>query len=277
MIAVTAGCSSLKLGYNNADTLLVYTLDNYLDLNGPQQQLVRERMRGLLAWHRQTQLRGYAELIEAAGKRLDANVGADEILALNIEMNRRLVTVGEQAAPVLAELALTLQPAQLDRFARKLAEDDAKARREAAAGEKRAFDLRLKRGIERAEDWFGYVSPQQEEMIRTALAARPDGEDWWVRERERRRSDLLALLQRIHGERPEVAEAARWLRAYFALLAEPHEAERQARMAEYRRGNAELIAALVNTASPEQKGTLFRKLRGYADDFVTLASAGAGS
>lgn len=274
MIAVSAGCSSLKMGYNNADTLLVYTLDNYLDLSGTQQQLVRDRVRGLLAWHRQTQLRGYAELIDSAGKRLDANVGADEILALNIEMNRRLVMVGEQAAPDLAALALTLQPAQLDRFARKLAEDNEKTRREAASGEKRSLDRRAKRSIERAEEWFGHVSPQQNEIIRTALGARPDSEDWWVQERERRRSDLLALLQRIQAERPATDEAARWLSDYFALLAEPREAERRARMMDFRRGNAELIAALVNTASPEQKETMFRKLRGYADDFVTLAAAG---
>jgi hypothetical protein len=275
LVAVAAGCSSLRMGYNHADTLLLYTFDDYLDLNAPQQRLVRDRVRALLAWHRQTQLRGYAELIESAGKRLDKNIGADEVLALNLEMNRRLVAIGDQASPDLAELALTLQPAQLARFAGKLAEDNAKTRRElASSGGKRSLDQRAKRSVERAQEWFGSVSPQQDELIRNAIAARPDNEEWWVHERERRRSDLLVLLQRIHAERPNADDAAQWLREYFALLSEPQEPERRAHMNEYRRGNAELIAALVNAASAAQKGRLFSKLHGYADDFVTLASSG---
>jgi len=271
LFAIAAGCSSVRVGYNNADTLLLYTLDNYLDLNRSQQQLARDRFRVLLAWHRSTQLHGYADLIEAAGKRIDGRVAADEVLALNLEMNRRLVAVGEQAAPDVAALALTLQPAQLDRFARKLAEDNTKTRRE-EAGRKRSFEHRTKRGIERAEEWFGSVSPRQEELIRNALAERPDSEDWWIHERELRRSDLLALLRRIHAEQPAVDEAARWMREYFAVLTEPRDPERRARMHEFRRGNAELIATLVNTASPEQKATLLKKLHGYAEDFTALAS-----
>src|SRR5262245_34267393 len=73
-IVLAAGCSSVRVSYNNADTLLVYTLDNYFDLNKPQQQLVRERVRGLMEWHRATQLREYADVIESAGKRLEHRV-----------------------------------------------------------------------------------------------------------------------------------------------------------------------------------------------------------
>jgi len=271
LLTIASGCSSVRVGYNNADTLLLYSLDKYLDLNRPQQQLVRDRVRVLLAWHRSTQLHGYADLIEAAGKRIEGHVAADDVLALNLEMNRRLVAVGEQAAPDVAALALTLHPVQLDRFARKLAEDNIKTRRE-ESGSKRSFEHRTKRGIERAEEWFGSVSPRQEELIRDTLAARPDSEDWWVHERELRRSDLLALLRRIQAEQPTVDEAARWMREYFAMLAEPHDPARRARMHEFRRGNAELIAALINTASPDQKAALLKKLHGYAEDFTALAS-----
>jgi len=273
-ITFAAGCSSLRLGYNNADTLLLHTLDNYLDLNGQQQQLARDRLRVLLAWHRETLLRGYAELVEAAGKRVEARVGADEVFAFNLEMNRRLVRVGDQAAPDLAALALTLQPAQLDRFEKKLAEDNAKSRRESGiTGGKRSLEHREQKSLERAREWFGSVSGEQRELIHRALVARTEGEDWWVHESEQRRSDLLALLHRIQAQRPPVDEAAAWLREYFARLAEPRDPDRRARMADYRRGNAELIAGLINTATPEQKSVLLQKLTGYADDFAALAAA----
>jgi len=273
MVAVVAGCSSVRFGYDNADTLLFYKLDNYVDLNSAQAQLVRDRVRVLLAWHRSTQLPGYAEFLEAAGRRVDGRVAAADVLALNLEINRRLLAIGDRAASDLAALALMLEPWQVDQLARKLAEDDARARHEASASGRRGMEQRVKRSVARAEEWFGSVTPKQRDFIREALAERPDREDMWLHEREQRRSDLLRVVQRIQAERPSVDAAAQWIRDYFATLAEPLDAERRARMNEYRRDNAEMIAGLVNAASNEQKSALLRKLQGYADDFAALSSA----
>ena len=276
LVAVAAACSSVRVGYNSADTLLLYTFDRYFDLDAPQQTLLREKIRALVAWHRATQLRGYADLLEAASRQVEGHIAADDVLAFNLEMNRRLVLIGDHAAPGLATLALSLEPFQVERFATKLADDDAKMRREVSASDGRpSLERREKHGVERAEEWFGSVSPQQLALIRQALATRPDSDEWWQYEREQRRSDLLHLVQQIQFERPSIEEGARRLRDYFAHLAEPADAERRARMAEYRRGNAELIAALINAASAEQKATLLKKLRGYADDCLTLAASAA--
>ena len=59
---------------------------------------------------------------------------------------------------------------------------------------------------------------------------------------------------------------------YFAFLTDPQDPQRRARMNEYRRGNAELIAALVNVASTQQKAVLIKKLQGYSEDFAALAA-----
>ena len=39
-----AACSTIKLGYNNADTLLLYSLDRYVSLTDDQEQMVRRRV-----------------------------------------------------------------------------------------------------------------------------------------------------------------------------------------------------------------------------------------
>ena len=54
----------MKLGYNNADTLALFQLDSYLELNPEQEQTVKERVNALLAWHRSTQLRDYVAFID---------------------------------------------------------------------------------------------------------------------------------------------------------------------------------------------------------------------
>jgi hypothetical protein len=271
-----AACSSIQLGYNNADTLLVYALDGYFDLDDAQKELARARIRALLDWHRATQLRGYAELIDGAQAKLAGRVSASDVLAFQDDLYARLAVLGERAAPDLAALALTLAPAQLERFAGKLAQDTSKARRELVrfAG-RESLDDRVRRYAERAESWFGRLDARQRELIRNALAGQPGQHQLWMNERERRQQDLLAVLARIQRERPDEAVAAQWLRAYFARLAMPAERERAERVVAFRQANAELIAQLVNSASDEQRATLLRKLRGYAQDFAVLAAAGA--
>jgi hypothetical protein len=273
VVAMVAGCSSVRLGYDNADTLLYFKLDRYVDLSGAQSQFVRERLHALFAWHRATQLPGYAEFIEAAGRRVDGRVTAADVDALNLEINRRLLSIGDQAANDLATLALTLEPPQVDRLERKLAEDETRARDEASGAGRRAMEQRIKRSLARTEEWFGSVSAGQREFIRATLAQRPDHEETWLHERAQRRSDLLKVVRRIQSERPGRDTAAQWIRDYFASIAEPPEAERRARLQELRRDNADMVAGLVNAATPEQKTVLKRKLRGYADDFTALAAA----
>ena len=275
VLLITA-CSSIRLGYNNADTLLVYALDSYLDLDDRQSQLAKERLRNLMAWHRATQLSGYAQLVEDAQRKVGANgtqVSADDILALQRDMNSRLVVFGEQAAPDLAQLLTTLTPAQIDRFAGKLATDTSKARREMLkiAGRETPED-RVKRYAERAESWLGSVSRAQFDLLRASLADRPDGGAQWMAERERRQNNLVALMRRALDERAAVDRVAGWLREYFADMADPADAAQRAAVHAWRRANAELMAQLVNSASADQRAALNRKLRGYAQDFSSLAA-----
>ena len=272
-----AACSSLQLGYNHVDTLLIYSLDSYFDFDESQEQFARSRVEALHRWHRATQLRGYAALLADAQNKLSGPVSAADVREFNERVNGSLLVLGERAAPDLAQLALSLQPAQIERLADKLARDTSKARRELVrfAGPE-SFEQRVERAVERAEGWLGTLSPAQREMIRDALARRPDAQSAWMHERERRQRDLVAVLERIRSEQPDAATAASWVREYVADLAQPRDAQRRARVAQIREGNAALIAQLLNSATPAQRETLSKKLRSYAEDLNALAAQGEG-
>lgn len=271
-----AACSQLQLGYNNADKVIAYSLDSYLDLDDEQERLAKERIGALHRWHRSTQLPAYVQLLDEAQRRIAGPVTAADVLEFNAGVRRSLATIGEQAAPDLAKLALTLQPAQLDRLAERLARDTSKARRELVrfAGPD-SLEQRVDRYVEQAEDWFGTLTPAQRDMIRASLAGRPDTQEAWMTERERRQRDLVAVMTRIRAEQPPLAAATAWLRDYFARLAEPREPERHAQMAAYREENAQLVAKLINSATAAQRSALAKKLRGYAADLGALAAKGA--
>jgi hypothetical protein len=269
-----AGCSTgVRLGYTYADTLVVYSIDGYVGLTAEQDQLVKERAAALVAWHRSTQLRDYAQLVEATRRKLAGPVSAADVLAFNQEVNARMAALGDRAAPDLAQLALTLTPGQIAKVERKLASDSSKARGELVqfAG-REALDDRVKKYAERAEFWLGSLSREQLDIVRASLARRPSNASWWMDERERRQRELVSVLQRIQSEQPGEATATAWLRAYFAQLQSPADPERRRTIEEFRAGNAELVARLINAATADQKAALSRKLGSYAEDFVALAS-----
>jgi len=275
-LAVSACSTGVRIGYAHADTLVLYTIDGYVGLTPEQEQLVRERAAALAAWHRATQLRDYAQLLESVRRQIEGPVTAADVLAFTRGINARLLTLGERAAPDLAQLALTLTPDQLARLQHKLAGENAKARRELTqfSGVER-LEERVKKVEERASFWFGSLTREQLELVRVALAHQPGNSSWWVDERERRNRDLLVVLRRIQAERPPEAVATEWLRTYFEQLQNPLDAERRREAELFRMGNAELIAQLINSATPEQRATLSRRLDGFAEDFIALASGRA--
>jgi hypothetical protein len=272
-----AACSTIKLGYNNADTLLLHAVDRYVDLDPEQEQMVRRRVVALLAWHRATQLHDYAAFIQHARSGLDGFVTEAEIREFNQGLNARLALLGERAAPDAAALALTLTPAQIDQVERKLVDDNVKARKESARELKQAVDERAKKYAERSEFWLGKLTPQQLQLVRSSLAGRPVDSLYWLEARERRTRDLVALLRKVHAEKPAEAVAADWFRAYFRELARPAGAEQRSRAEAFRRDNAVLVAQLINSASPEQRAHLDKRLAGFQTEFVQLATHGGSS
>ena len=268
-----ASCAAIKIGYNNADTLALLQLDSYLDLTDEQEQTVKERVNALLGWHRTTQLRDYVALIDKTRAKLGGRITAADVMDFNHQLNTRMMTAADRAAPDIAHVALTLSPEQIDRAAKKVANDATKARREFARLEKDSAGAeRAKKYGERAESWFGKLTDEQKEIIRKSLANRPTDATWWIDERERRQREFLTLLRKIQADRPTEEVAARWLRTYFTHLNVAPEAERRARAESYRRGSAELIAQLINHATPEQRAALDKKLNDYAQDFKALAA-----
>lgn len=269
-----AACSTIRVGYNNADTVLLHSLGRYVTLTDEQQTMVRQQVGTLMAWHRATQLPDYAAFVQRTLASLDGSVTPAEVLEFNAGLNARLVTLGERAAPDAAALALSLSPAQIDQLERKLIDDNVKARKESAKEVRQAVDERAKKYAERAEFWLGRVSDEQRRLIRASLAEREVDSLYWIEARERRTRALVDLLRRIQAERPAQEEAARRFRAYFRELARPSDPAQRARAEAFRRDNAELVAQLLNRATPAQLAHLDRRLSGFQAEFTQLATHG---
>ncbi len=81
------GCSAVRLGYGNADSLAHWWIDQYLDLAPEQDALSRERLARLMAWHRKTQLPDYVTLLRQGKAFAAGQPTAGDALALGDNLN----------------------------------------------------------------------------------------------------------------------------------------------------------------------------------------------
>lgn len=274
LACLIAGCSALRLGYANGESVVYWWLDGYVDFTSEQKPWVKSQIRQLFAWHRATQLPDYARLLAQAQQDLQRPLTAADALEDYAALKKRAMLVTDKALPALADLALSLQPKQIDHLARKFAANNEKYRKDALQGgveERQRF--RFKKFMKQAEYWFGDFSAQQEARIRTASDARPLDNELWMADRLRRQQELLRLLRKIQAERPGREAVMTMLRSYIdAVFNIVSYDEHKAFFDASQDANAKLVALLVNAATPQQKAHAAKRLQSLIEDCRALAA-----
>jgi Family of unknown function (DUF6279) len=269
------GCSAVRLGYGNADSLARWWIDQYLDLSPEQDALTRERLARLTAWHRKTQLPDYVTLLRQGKAFAAGQPTTNEALMLSDNIIRRVRVLAEQATPDLADLLVTLTPAQIDRMAARFAEKNVDLAKEIrlAEGDAAQHKARYKRLLERAEYWLGDFSDAQENALRRMVEARDPGGQFWYEERLRRQRELLDLMRQVHRERPPRERIIALLRDYTARFDLPPDPVKLQRALAMRRASAELTVAILAMATPAQRAHAGQKFDDLIHDFTELSKA----
>ena len=272
-----AGCSALRLGYANGDTFVYWWLDGYTDFTDEQKPWVRAHVNRLFDWHRKTQLRDYAQLLEQIRQRLQRGPAEPAEVRRDFDaIRKRAALVLDKAVPELTDLALAMQPHQIAHLEKKFAANTEKYRKEYLQGNVEDRQrLRFKKVMKQAEYWFGNFSDEQEARIRKASDARPLDYDVWMTERLRRQHEMLRMLRKIQAEKPPREAVSGMIREFVARSFENFTyAENKAFFDGSSEGMAQLIATIVNVATPEQKAHAARRLQKWIEDCHELAANG---
>lgn len=269
------GCSVVRMGYGNADSLARWWIDQYLDLSPEQDALSRERLARLFAWHRKTQLPDYVALLHQGKAFAAGQPTTSDALALGDELVRRVRIVAEQATPDVADLATTLTSAQIDRMAARFADknDDLANEMRLAEGDAAQHKARYKRLLERAEYWLGDFSNAQESALRRMVEAQDPGGQFWYEERLRRQRELLDLMRQVQRERPPRERIIKLLNDYTARFDLPPDPVRLARARAMRHASAELTVAILDMATPAQRAHAQQRFDDLIHDFTELSKA----
>ena len=282
VLLALAGCSMVRLAYDQAPNLVYWWIDGYVDVSGEQTPWLRDAIDGWFAWHRRSQLPEYAALLARAQREVLEPTTAARMCAWSAEIERRVDLALEAAVAPAAELTLTLTPEQLQHVERRMGKDNEEARADflqADAAERQAASL--KRTLGRFETLYGRLDAAQRERLATMLAASTfDPERWLAERRARQRETLQALAMvstaaRNGGDRDALlrqAEAA--VRMVVERSMRSPRPEYRAYQQRLKHDNCLLAANMHNAMTPAQRQAARAKLKGWEDDVRSLMAAG---
>lgn len=273
-LVLLSGCGpSVKLAYNNADTLLTWQVKRYIDLQPPQAQAVEAGVARLHAWHREQELPQIVGLLREARIAAADGLTEPEINGLLGAARIRYDALADRASVDAAAVLASLTPAQRESLRHRLAEDNRRFAAEyVEVDASRARQQRAKRVVANIERIYGDLRPEQRALVQASSTAMPLTYADRLAHRERRQRELLVLLETHTSATTLQPALRRWLVDWEAGRTPGH----VERAREVLDRSVEMVATLDRTLTPGQRRTLVARLDGYASDFSTLVAQGSG-
>ena len=258
------GCSVSRLAYDNGDVFLRWQANNYFDFEGDRSEDLDRVLAAFLAWHRAKALPQYARLADEAAARMlkglrreDLDWGYD---AVRGQVREALGAAATGSAALLDRLS----PEQIVHFEQRLAEENRKFVKEQVQGTmQERNERRVKRNVERLEDWFGSLSESQVERVKRYSERAPFSADLRDRDRRRRQAEFLAMLRARQAQQ----RLAGWAQDWEAGREPAYERASRATRAEY----VDLLLDLDRSLSTEQREHAARRLKRFAALFESLS------
>jgi hypothetical protein len=262
---VLSSCSAVRIAYNNADLYLRWQANSYFGFEDEQDDELHARVTSFTAWHRRNALPQYVRVAEDAARRLERGISREDLVWGYDSFQAQVRVSLRAAAAEIADLLDRLGPEQIIRLERRIAEENRKYARDYLSGtveERRK--RRLKRNLERLEDWFGSLSDAQAERVRRYSERAPMIEQIRDRERQRLQAGFLQIVRARQAKARLPEFAANWDRDREPAFA----AAVKAQQAEF----FDMLLDLDKTFSPAQRAAGVERFREYAADFRLLAS-----
>lgn len=267
LVVMLQGCSSVtRVAYNNADVLLRWQLDYYFDLEGEQTDQLDRGLAALHAWHRSEALPQYTRFADEAAARLLRGIKRQDLEwsydALRDQVRQALAAAAGESAGLLDRLS----PEQIEHFERRLAEENRNFAKEELQGTvEQQRKRRMKRNLDRLEEWFGALEDAQVERVRQYDARAPLTGALRERDRKRRQAEFVAMLRAREAKR----RLAPWLESWESHREPAYAQALHATREEY----MHLLLDLDRTLSAGQRAHAVARLRRYGALFDSLARA----
>ncbi len=270
-LLLIAGCSMVRVGYGQLDTIASWMAHDYFDLEPLQREAFSRRFEQLQGWHRREQLPEYVNFLTETKTRAQRGLTATDVLWVFEGMKSRYAVIAARAAPDAADLLAGLSAAQIDHLRGEFDRMNQKFLKENRTLESVAArrQHQQRNSLKQIREWVGSLSEAQEARIFSMLQQVPLTDALRHEDRLRRQREFLALLETRNTDRATFTQRLRdwlvnWERKRPPELARSFEESWNKR--------AEFYAAVDKMLTTEQRSHLAQRLQNYIDDFRHLAA-----
>jgi hypothetical protein len=261
-------CSGTTFVYNRLDTILPWYVDDYVDLNGRQQDQLDEILEPFLRWHRQQELPQYVALLNEVDTTLDKPVTPEQLAQIYSGMEVAWLRLERESLDGLLELGASLTDEQVAEFLGYLWERQEEYEEEYLTRDEPEYrEESYDSFADTLRDYLGRLTPQQRERLRQASTALERSDEVWLQERAASLQRLSVLLERQPGWQDKVREA----------VAGRSETTSEDYLQVYEHNLDVIFAAVadvLNSRSESQDRHLRAELADLRDDLQTLIAQG---
>ena len=269
VLLTCTGCSRITFGYNHADWLLRYWINDYTSFNSTQKEEIHNAIDDYLRWHRKNALPEYITFLqelEVLANR-DSALTPSDVMHIREEISRLYrITVTPSIRPA-AHVLSSLDDKQIQELRKNLAKKNHEQRDEMLSGDlKENLAKRANDHIHFVQELAGHLSDEQEDKIREMSMHIPFVTRNYIEHREAMQVDLILLLRSHASEDSIAALLAQWINTPPT----PATATVQQTLESYDSAMDEMTVHVYDLLTPEQKDHLRKKISGYIGDLQKL-------
>ena len=269
-------CSAVKTAYNQAPTLAYLYLDGYVDFSDTQSTQVKNELIKMQAWHRQTQLPAYIDLLQKVQLKMPQDITSSQACEVFADVRQKALTMTDYAEPAAQSLTTSFTPKQLDAMQRKFAKGNTTWREDFLdASPKDIFEKRQKSAIKRGDMLYGSLTEKQRKLIAQNIEKSNFKAAQSFAERQRRQKDILQTLAKMTAHPQDAAQMAfvqKEMRGLLQRSVSSPDAAYRSYLEQITLDGCANFAELHNTTTPEQRKKAVDVLAGYEQDFKALMS-----
>lgn len=266
-----AGCSSLKIAYGFAETVIRDRAETYLDISEQEGPALEAEISELVSWHRFEMLPKYAAFFESQAQLAEGAGWTRPQVEEAVRTFRALIKeTSAGAAPYISRVLVNHTSEVKLNYIKYVMADVLSDRRERYDEPlEDQIDTSVEKAVSNYERFFGSLSNQQLAIVREHKTATYDPTGTWLNWREKRQDDLVQFL----STQPDVKA----IEAYVTVaLTAPEQIVGEAyrtRADRWWAWQTDLLFDILTTLDEAQRQTFADNLRGYAVDMVELADA----
>lgn len=268
LLLILGGCTAApEFAWQRVDDIITDRADEWLDLQPPQEQRLRQRLQPWLEEVRRQRLDEYADFLDELAGRIDKDIRLDDVRWANERFDALYKETMRSFLPVIVPTLAELSPAQQRHLAQGMKERNSDYRADYIDGRDEGRYALAERIIDAVERWTGRLEPKQRSMIHADVHELPRTAPAWFRYRRNMQQRLLQQIE--DGAAP--AEIEHTLRRWWVEQGR-NDIARWDRMEELRSGLHRTLLELARSLSALQRAETRRRLQARADNLRTIAA-----